>query len=98
MKIRPLPQVFVAVVLFFETGFLCVALESRLALNSQRSAYLYLPSAGFKGLCHHDPTTTTLFELHLKQASLNTGQVHPWDPQGMVPNYFSQGLTKAKST
>ena len=45
---------------FFDIGFLCVAfetilalaLETRLALNSQRSTCLCLPSAGVIGVCH----------------------------------------------
>ena len=46
--------------LFLETWFFCIvltvqelALWTRLALNSQRSAWLCLPSAGIKGMCHH---------------------------------------------
>jgi hypothetical protein len=48
---------------YFETGFLCVALAvpelslwTRLASNSQRSTYLCLPSAGVEVMCLHLPT------------------------------------------
>ena len=54
----------------FETGFLCVALEpvlelalvdqTRLASNSQRSACLWLPSTGIKGVHHHRPAKSNL--------------------------------------
>ena len=45
----------------FETEFLCIALEpvlalslyARLALNTQRSTCLCLPSTGIKGMNHH---------------------------------------------
>jgi hypothetical protein len=49
-------------VLFFQTGFLSV--ELWLSWNAlcrpgwprtQKSSCLYLPSAGFKGVCHHRP-------------------------------------------
>ena len=46
--------------IFFETGFLCVALAVlelalliRLALNLKRSSSYCLASAGLKGVCHH---------------------------------------------
>ena len=56
---------------FFETGFFCIALESvleltlwtRLALDSQRSTFFYLPSAGIKGVCHHSLAPTLFLEI-----------------------------------
>ena len=55
--------------LFFETGFLCVALEpvleltlkTRLTSNSQRSACLCLSNAGIKGLHHHHPAASKFY-------------------------------------
>lgn len=51
--------VFVCLLVHFETGSHCVALDileltmqTRLSLNSYRSACLALSSAEFKGLCH----------------------------------------------
>ncbi|XP_052589853.1 mitochondrial import inner membrane translocase subunit Tim23 isoform X2 [Peromyscus californicus insignis] len=41
--------------------FLELALETRLASNSQRSAWLCLPSAGIKGVRHHRPANCVLF-------------------------------------
>ena len=49
------------------TGFLCVVLAvleltpyTRLAVNSERSACLCLPSAGIKCVCHHFKRPTIL--------------------------------------
>ena len=53
---------------FFETGFLCVALavleltrQTRLASNSEIPC-LCLPSAGIKGMLHHGPALLCFFE------------------------------------
>jgi hypothetical protein len=46
---------FIFIILFFKTGLLCVALAvlELLALNSQTSTCVCLPSAGIEGVHHH---------------------------------------------
>ena len=61
---------FLFVCLFSKTGFLCVALEpvlelalwTKLASNSHRSACLCLLSTGIKGVRHHSPDMGKYFK------------------------------------
>jgi hypothetical protein len=59
---------FCFVLFCFETGFLCVALivlelalQTRLASNSQNFACLCIPSTGIKGMYHHCLTVIFIF-------------------------------------
>ena len=66
----------------FKTGFLFVALAvmklvtlSKLAFNSERSAYLCLPSAGIKGVRHHRPATMNFKMDNVGAVTTTTNQL-----------------------
>ena len=70
-----------------------------MALNSQRSAYLCLPSAGVKGVCHHRAAISSLHAYHLP-SPMNNGHscrlrvtsMGPEEPMPSCPNPFTMPL------
>jgi hypothetical protein len=64
-------DLFLFLFVFFETGFLCVALAVLGYTlcrpgwpRTHKSACLCFPSAGIKGVCHHRPARGRIYVFH----------------------------------
>lgn len=67
---------------FFEMGFLCVALWTRLDLNSQTSTHLCLPRVRIKAL------EITIYLLWYLTIDIKRSSTRRDNPLIMIPNYY----------